>query len=213
MSGCRTAPCRLAGSVQTRRAHYRNFQIKFSETAMPDQSDRELFLKEVSGIERLKQDRVPAGRRKAGDRESLARKRQAAEQGSLQEESLGFTTGYVEEIAPEGIISIHDSGVQERVLRSLRRGDLRPERRLDLHNHTLEQARQAVMHFISSSVLLGIRTVIIVHGKGEFSSPRAFLKSHVASWLAQSPDVIAAETAAPRDGGYGAVYVLLRKRS
>ena len=49
---------------------------------MPDQSDRELFLKEVSGIERLKQDRVPAGRRKAGDRESLARKRQAAEQGS-----------------------------------------------------------------------------------------------------------------------------------
>lgn len=118
MSGCRTAPCRLAGSVQTRRAHYRNFQIKFSETAMPDQSDRELFLKEVSGIERLKQDRVPAGRRKAGDRESLARKRQAAEQGSLQEESLGFTTGYVEEIAPEGIISIHDSGVQERVLRS-----------------------------------------------------------------------------------------------
>lgn len=213
MSGCRTAPCRLAGSVQTRRAHYRNFQIKFSETAMPDQSDRELFLKEVGGIERLKQDRVPAGRRKAGDRESLARKRQAAEQGSLQEESLGFTTGYVEEIAPEGIISIHDSGVQERVLRSLRRGDLRPERRLDLHNHTLEQARLAVMNFISSSVLLGIRTVIIVHGKGEFSSPRAFLKSHVASWLAQSPDVIAAETAAPRDGGYGAVYVLLRKRS
>lgn len=60
---------------------------------MPDQSDRELFLKEVSGIERLKQDRVPAGRRKAGDRESLARKRQAAEQGSYRRRAWASPPG------------------------------------------------------------------------------------------------------------------------
>jgi len=39
----------------------------------------------------------------------------------------------------------------------------------------------------------------------------AVLKSHLVHWLPQLDDVQAFHTAQPKDGGAGALYVLLRK--
>ena len=56
-----------------------------------------------------------------------------------------------------------------------------------------------------------IRCLLILHGKGERSTPRALLKSHVSAWLPQLPAVMAMHSAERRHGGSGALYVLLRK--
>jgi DNA-nicking Smr family endonuclease len=53
--------------------------------------------------------------------------------------------------------------------------------------------------------------VLIAHGRGEQSATPARLKSYVAHWLGQLPEVIAYSSADARHGGTGAVLVLLRK--
>ena len=49
--------------------------------------------------------------------------------------------------------------------------------------------------------------VKIVHGKGS----EAILKTCVNGWLRQLPEVLAFCSAPPKDGGNGAVLVLLKK--
>ena len=58
---------------------------------------------------------------------------------------------------------------------------------------------------------MDIRTVVIVHGRGERSNPPALMKSFVASWLQQIREVQCVHSAQRFHGGTGAVNVLLRK--
>jgi DNA-nicking Smr family endonuclease len=58
---------------------------------------------------------------------------------------------------------------------------------------------------------LDIRTVIIVHGRGERSNPPALMKSYLTQWLQQIRDVQCVHSAQRFHGGTGAVYVMLRK--
>jgi DNA-nicking Smr family endonuclease len=103
------------------------------------------------------------------------------------------------------------NGVQDAVLRKLRRGQYRTEAELDLHGLTRDKAGLAVMQFLSLSQDHGARCVRIIHGKGNSSlNGTPVLKSYVASWLRQRNDVIAYCSARPADGGAGALYVLLR---
>ena len=56
-----------------------------------------------------------------------------------------------------------------------------------------------------------LRCAHIIHGKGYRSGERQpVLKRKVNYWLRLRPDVLAFCSATPRDGGTGAVYVLLR---
>ena len=79
---------------------------------------------------------------------------------------------------------------------------------------TAKQARQEVFSFISEAGQLGLRTLLIVHGKGQSaagSAPTAVLKGLVNHWLRELQTVQAFHSAQPLHGGTGAVYVLLRK--
>lgn len=67
------------------------------------------------------------------------------------------------------------------------------------------------MQFIADCEVRDIRCLLILHGKGERSTPRALLKSYVSAWLPQLPAVMAIHSAERRHGGSGALYVLLRK--
>ena len=108
-------------------------------------------------------------------------------------------------------LSYRADGVQDAVMRKLRRGQYRIETELDLHGLNREQAGLAVIQFLTHCQGRSMRCVRIIHGKGN-SSPNSapVLKSHVASWLRQRNDVIAYCSARPTDGGTGAVYVLLK---
>lgn len=112
---------------------------------------------------------------------------------------------------PHDVLAFRREGVQNGVFRKLRQGRYELESRLDLHRLFVEQAREAVFTFINDCMANDLRTVLILHGKGEFSETPAKLKNCVAHWLKMLEDVQAYHSAQPQHGGAGAVYVLLRK--
>lgn len=105
-------------------------------------------------------------------------------------------------------------GLGSDVLTRLRRGQWSVQGELDLHRHTREEAREALISFLSEARGCGWRCVRIVHGKG-LSSPNRepVLKGKVRSWLAQRDEVLAYCEAPRHSGGSGAVLVLLKART
>jgi DNA-nicking Smr family endonuclease len=106
-------------------------------------------------------------------------------------------------------------GLDPRVVRRLRRGDFSWQAYVDLHGMTAEPARAAVESFLTASVSVGHRCVLIVHGRGHNSKDHTpVLKERLQSWLARGSlarIVLAFTSARPCDGGAGALYVLLRR--
>ncbi len=114
-------------------------------------------------------------------------------------------------LAPEDRMDFLAPGAQQRLLRKLRQQGFPLEAELDLHGLTVAQAELALETFLSTSVERGQRCVRIIHGKG-YRNPDSdpVLKNQVNIWLRQYSVVLAFTTARPRDGGAGAVWILLR---
>jgi DNA-nicking Smr family endonuclease len=102
--------------------------------------------------------------------------------------------------------------VSPTVFSQLRRGRLPVKGEIDLHGMTSEQARQELRAFLAESLDARLQCVRVVHGKGLRSGHRGpVLKASVNRWLRQWDDVLAFASAPARDGGTGALYVLLRR--
>jgi DNA-nicking Smr family endonuclease len=109
-------------------------------------------------------------------------------------------------------------GLDRRQALRLRRGQVSIEARLDLHGMTQAQAHHALASFLARSHAAGKRVVLIVTGKGTRQgadgSPTGVLRRTVPRWLGEPALrqlVLAAASALPRDGGEGALYLLLRR--
>lgn len=100
------------------------------------------------------------------------------------------------------------AGISTTQIQKLKKGLLTISRRLDLHGLNTEKARDAVSDFVSSSYLNNERYILIVHGKGHGNAP--VLKNKLNNWLRQIDKVLSFSTACPKDGGTGAVYVLIK---
>lgn len=120
--------------------------------------------------------------------------------------ALSFTDEYIEG---------HVVGLDQMIMNKLRAGSLSPEAHLDLHGLNAEQAFEAVRGFFRGSWYKGLRTVLVVPGRGRNSPDgQGILREKLQNWLTQEPFkrvVLAFCTAQPHDGGAGSVYVLLRK--
>jgi len=97
----------------------------------------------------------------------------------------------------------------------LKAGSLSTEAHLDLHGMNSEQARDNLLFFTRECYLQNRRCLLVITGRGK-NSPggRGILRQELQSWLTKEPlrrIVLAFCTAQPKDGGAGAVYVLLRK--
>ena len=106
-------------------------------------------------------------------------------------------------------------GLDPRLLTQLRRGEFAMQSHIDLHGMIQPAAHQALTDFILESVRKGLRSVLVVHGRG-LGSPggRSVLKHSASSWLSHGAiggHVLAFVTARAHDGGAGAMYVLLRR--
>lgn len=112
--------------------------------------------------------------------------------------------------------------MDSRAFSAMTKGRLRPEARLDLHGHTLDQAQGELTRFILKSHAAGRRLVLVITGKGRIrdeggpipTRPGA-LRHQVPHWLARpplSPLVLQTAPAHLRHGGEGALYVYLRRR-
>lgn len=118
---------------------------------------------------------------------------------------------FSEEVQPGEVISHMTPGIQQRVFRKLRKGEYRREAEIDLHGMTADIARGALNGFIADCFHSDYRCVQIIHGKGYGSKGEGpVLKSRVNTWLRQHNKILAFHSATPRDGGTGAVYVLLK---
>ena len=104
------------------------------------------------------------------------------------------------------------SGIQDAVMRRLRRGYYRVESELDLHGLTVPEAKSAMRDFLARAIARQCRCVRVIHGKGLRSGPRGpVLKHAVNVWLRHFEAVLAFASARGMDGGTGAIYVLLAR--
>jgi DNA-nicking Smr family endonuclease len=114
----------------------------------------------------------------------------------------------------DGALTGRATDLDQRTLRALRAGRIRPEGRLDLHGMTRDEARAAVTGFVGGASQRGLRCVLLVTGRGTPSAGTGVLRRSVPDWLTQEPLVAAVRAWSPatgRDGGEGAFYVLLRR--
>ncbi len=104
-------------------------------------------------------------------------------------------------------------GLDRRNADRLRRGRLPVEARLDLHGLFQAEAHAALSAFLARSQAAGRRCVLVVTGKG-LGAEGGVLRREVPHWLNMAPNrarILAFCHAQPRDGGSGALYILLKR--
>lgn len=142
----------------------------------------------------------------------VARQRLRDEQQALTESLSDRATWEVGKETGEELVFLRD-GLQLQTLRKLRRGHWVIQKELDLHGHTTDEARAALVAFMQACLRNGARCIRIVHGKGLRSKNREpVLKNKVGFWLQQRDEVLAFCQARQVDGGSGAVTVLLKSK-
>ncbi len=97
------------------------------------------------------------------------------------------------------------------MLKKLRKGQFGVNAEIDLHGLNSNDAKRQLLNFLHDSVEDGSRCVHIVHGKGYRSEGNhPVLKNNLNLWLRQHQNVQAFCSATPKNGGNGAVFVLLQ---
>ncbi|MGR9045558.1 MAG: Smr/MutS family protein [Gammaproteobacteria bacterium] len=171
----------------------------------PSEEDRELFRKTVGKVRLISSDTVTlAPQRKP---KPIPR----AERNEDADQSLERKVFVDQMLSLEDTLSFISPGLQKNVLKKLRRGHYGLDAEIDLHGLNSNKAKCQLLKFLHHCVETGCRCVCIVHGKG-YRSPDHLpvLKNHLNLWLRQHKDVQAFCSASPREGGAGAVFVLLR---
>lgn len=106
--------------------------------------------------------------------------------------------------------------VDARTVERLKRGRIAIDGRLDLHGLTQAEAHAALLGSVRSGVAQGRRCILVITGRGDWGgAERGVLRRMVPRWLNEPtvrPHVLAFTEAQPRDGGAGALYLLLRRR-
>jgi len=117
----------------------------------------------------------------------------------------------LEKLSHEDKLSFIVPGLQKNVLRKLRKGYFGLDADIDLHGLTSQKAKQQLINFLHHCIENGCRCVHIIHGKG-YRSPdnHPILKNDINVWLRQHKDVLAFCSTPPKNGGTGAVFVLLK---
>ncbi len=123
-----------------------------------------------------------------------------------------LTTGFLDIIPLDTPLSYKQDGIQQGVLDKLRGGRYPLDARLNLTRSQVETCRRNLFEFMLQLQRTPVRTVLIIHGKGRNDHSHAnIIRSFVARWLAQFPQVQAFCRAQPYHGGIGACYVALKK--
>tara|TARA_B110000881_G_scaffold176224_1_gene161108 strand:+ start:346 stop:936 length:591 start_codon:yes stop_codon:yes gene_type:complete len=107
------------------------------------------------------------------------------------------------------------SGISASQADKLKKGKIRPERTIDLHGFTQFRAHSYINEELLKCYKSNMRSILIITGKkfGKMGA-EGVLKREVPKWLNLSPlkeVILMTSWATPRDGGEGALYVLLRR--
>lgn len=101
----------------------------------------------------------------------------------------------------------------DRALEARRLAALKPQAVLDLHGMTAEEAGLAIATFIEHASRRGLEKVLVIHGKGLHSAGAPVLKKAAMRALEAHPMAGRFGPADRVEGGSGALWVLLKRRS
>ena len=139
------------------------------------------------------------------------RRRQALDEKTEITESLHGPFEIDDLLTIDDVDSFLRNDLPRSVLRDLRRGRWTIQDHTDLHGLDRYEAHEEVSRFLTESLQTGKRCVRIVHGRGYGLPGRTgVLRQLVKSWLSRNKNVLAFCHAPSRDGGEGALWVLLR---
>ncbi|MFT5708937.1 MAG: DNA-nicking Smr family endonuclease [Oceanospirillaceae bacterium] len=183
--------------------------------AKPDQQENtpQTFAQAVQDVTPIAQDKLKTynktNLRKNKDKQY--HREQAAQ--NITQVADGLSTEAVNIVESDQALLFAAPGVQLRVIKRLQKGHMPWEQGIDLHGFTIDEARNQLSQFIHASFHQGCQIVLIVHGKSySQSGSLPLLKSYANDWLRQLPQVLAFSSAQAKDGGAGALYVLLRRK-
>ena len=115
-------------------------------------------------------------------------------------------------------------GLDGNTAEKLKRGQLTPGARIDLHGMTEAVAHATLLSFLAGAQSRGVRLALVITGMGNpkhhegaewMRSPHGVLKQMVPRWLNEKEFAALISGSSPahrRHGGDGALYVYLRKR-
>ena len=184
---------------------------KVQELATDEISDADLFKTVLGGVKKIDNSNIAkierTDFRKKPDAKTLAKR--AAAEGAFETDNaeLSDTQAVLNPVASQATLSYRIATLQHKVFEDLKAGNLRWFEAVDLHGCTVEEARSAVLQIIQIAKEENQNVIKIVHGKG----PEAILKTYVNGWLRQHRDVLAFVSAPEKQGGTGAVLVLLKR--
>jgi len=168
--------------------------------------EEQIFQKAIEDVKPLEQVRIPPYRHPL-----KAQRHQNPDLETDKRDDLFSDEG--EQVGSDEQLLFYRDGLQQGILKKLRKGQIPIEAELDLHGRTVAEARIELTEFIHFAVNNGIRCVRIIHGRGKGSyNSQPILKQKVNYWLRQIDPVLAFCSASNRDGGTGAIYLLLRRK-
>ncbi|ORU91149.1 MAG: hypothetical protein A6F72_01180 [Cycloclasticus sp. symbiont of Poecilosclerida sp. N] len=179
---------------------------EYKNKLFSSEEDSALFKQSMQGVKPLSTDkRLPdAGKQKP----QPVKKQFATERGT---HSIAFEETL--NIQSDDILFFAQQGLQNKTILLLKRGAIAVDDTVDLHGLTKQEAEQLLNEVLSFHIEEQSRCILVVHGKGKGSpNNRPVLKNLVFHLLKNDPAVLALASAQQRDGGTGAVYVLLNKR-
>jgi len=178
---------------------------------MTESDDLEHFFQSMADVTPIKTDKRVSLNKESVSAETLRARRDSATSENTQAEDR-LSGDYVGKVEPNAVLAFQRPGIQHGVFRNLRLGKYNIEASLDLHRHTIDEARVALFTFIKDCQQYDVRCALITHGKGEGRKDGALLKSCVDHWLPQLEQVLAYHTAQNFHGAGGATYVLLKRK-
>lgn len=165
---------------------------------MNDDDDAE-FSSLLPGVRRLRSDRINV----------YAERKTAKRRPAVRSDEAEPAVDTLSAAAPRRE-AWFNPGLQKKLQRRIRQGQIRPEASLDLHGCRRHEALQMLESFVDQALRQGMSMIVVIHGQGFRSQQEAVLKPLVQQWLGTHPRVLAWCPAQARDGAAGASYVYLQ---
>jgi DNA-nicking Smr family endonuclease len=162
--------------------------------------DKMLFEQAIGQIKPMVQDTIDPVKNSPKKKRTTLLKDQ---QQRLQAEFF-FSDQFEAHFSDNGPIKYARDEQAHYLCKRLRRGEFVPDLILDLHGYTQQQAKRELAALIAACEKEHAECINIIHGKGS-----GILKNRLPHWLVQHPAVIAFHQAPLRDGGDGALLVLV----
>lgn len=105
-------------------------------------------------------------------------------------------------------------GLDKRTAQRMAAGKLPIDAQLDLHGYKLQEAYEHLLYFIEKCSARGARNLLIITGKGKIEGS-GVIRENTPNWLNEPQireKIIAVTYADRKNGGEGALFVLLRRK-